>query len=243
MTSILWTSYAWFFERFTRLLPYQELVDEVLGKLDPQPNQTILDAGCGPGALLSRLFATCPTVKVWAVDFSSAMIGFARRRNPWPQDWVLLQADLDQFLDGTSIQFDRIACVNVLWALPDPVKTLKRLTSHLSAHGKLVLAIPKKRFRADRIFLRHLANRKGLKRVWALLSLVWLVPGLFLNLLLVIQSFLTGKKNNERYRFYSEHIKHVCEEAGLWCEYEGPCYADQDVLIVLSQPLVEKRCG
>jgi hypothetical protein len=76
----------------------------------------------------------------------------------------------------------------------------------------------------------------GLKRVWALLSLVWLVPGIFLNFLLVLQSILKGKKKLDYNRFYSTHFKGLYERAGLACEYEGPCYADQDVLFVLSRP-------
>lgn len=241
MTSILWTSYAWFFERFTRLLPYQELLDEVIAKIAPQPNQLILDAGCGPGALEFQLLKTCPTAKVWAVDFSRAMLAIAQKRTIWPRDWEFIYADLNQFLDETSLKFDRITCVNVLWTLPDPKTTLKQLASRLSPHGKLILAIPIKRFRADRIFCCHIAKQTGLKRLRAIMSLAWLIPGILLNVLLVLQSMLKGVNKRDRYRFYSEHFQDLYEPAGLFCEYEGLSYANQDRLLVFSRRPIGKN--
>lgn len=230
MRSFLWNIYAWFFERFTRLLPYQALLDEVLSALAPQPSLSILDAGCGPGALTHRLWKACPTARVVAMDLSRAMLKRARVRLDWPENYSFQLTDLDAGLEASAQSFDRIACVNVLWALPDPGATLVRIARRLSPGGILILVTPHARFRADRIVWAHLKRSNGWARARALIELPLLGVGGLLNLLLVGTSLLASRKVNGD-RFSPAGVTKLCEAAGLAVEAIRPCYVDQAILI------------
>jgi 2-polyprenyl-3-methyl-5-hydroxy-6-metoxy-1,4-benzoquinol methylase len=230
MRSFLWNLYARFFERFTRLLPYQRLLDEVVSELSLRPSLSVLDAGCGPGALTHRLWKACPTARVVAMDLSSAMLRLARTRHAWPETFRFQLTDLDTGLDATQDSFDRIACINVLWALPAPGATLARMAARLSPGGTLILVTPRARFRADRIVWDHVAGSKGWDRLRALATLPMLAVGGLLNLLLVGTSLLSSRKRSDANRFSLAGVARLCEEAGLSVREARPCYADQAFL-------------
>jgi len=230
MRSFLWNLYARFFERFTRLLPYQSLLDEVVSELSPRPSMSILDAGCGPGALTYRLWKACPTAQVVAMDLSSAMLRLAHARLEWPETFHFRHTDLDAGLDTATQSFDRIACVNVLWALPAPGATLARMAAHLSPGGALILVTPRARFRADRIIWDHLTRSKGWDRLRAIATLPMLALGGLLNLLLVGTSLLFSQKRSDTDRFSQAGVTRLCEEAGLSVVAARPCYAHQAFL-------------
>ena len=70
-----------------------DLADAVLGWLDPQPGERILDLGCGDGALTQKLVKAGASVK--GVDKSADLLAAARR----------LGLDVDEG-DGHSLAFD-----------------------------------------------------------------------------------------------------------------------------------------
>ncbi len=100
--------------RFANRLPNQA----ILAVLDPLPEQTVLDLGCGDGTLIASL---PPSVWSIGIDRSEAMIAVARRRNGKAvrvNRCRLLTSDiLDLPLDDGSV--DRIVASNVLYFCRD----------------------------------------------------------------------------------------------------------------------------
>ena len=82
------------------------------------PHASIVDLGCGPGTVLSRLARRRPDLSLTGVDIDPAMLKIARRRLPRAR---LLQSSIDAVpLDDQSA--DLVLCSMVFHHLPSTVK-------------------------------------------------------------------------------------------------------------------------
>ncbi len=92
-----------------------------------RPGARILDAGCGPGEIASRLAEKFPEVRVTGVDLLEEHLRLARARYPQlGKRLQLLKADAFSlpFPDGT---FDLAVSRHVVQAIPDPPRALAEL--------------------------------------------------------------------------------------------------------------------
>src|SRR4051812_7426028 len=82
--------------------PMERLGREVMGRLELNGDETILDAGCGSGRLTELLLEQVPEGRVVGVDASASMIEAARNRLGGEVD--LRVADLVGLdLDGDAV--------------------------------------------------------------------------------------------------------------------------------------------
>jgi SAM-dependent methyltransferase len=236
MSHLLWNLYAVCYERIVRLLPYQEMLDEVASALEVAPGMRVLEAGCGTGALAERLARACPQIDYAGVDMSEAMLARARRRRAWPPTFAFTAGNLDDFLTGRVDRYDRIASVNVIWTLPDPRNTLARMTAGLRPGGRMVHATPRFAFRAWVVVWRDLRGQKGWRRLRALLGLPVLLCAGLLNLLLVLQSALAARAPRAGQRWHEDGLVALVRDAGARPQVVRPCYAGQALLLVADRP-------
>jgi SAM-dependent methyltransferase len=92
-----------------------------------RPGSQVLDVGCGPGEIASRLAEKFPGARLTGVDLIEDHLRLARRRYPHLEDRLqLLLADAFAlpFEDGT---FDLTVCRHVVQAIPDPPRALGEL--------------------------------------------------------------------------------------------------------------------
>jgi 2-polyprenyl-3-methyl-5-hydroxy-6-metoxy-1,4-benzoquinol methylase len=236
MTKLLWNAYAQCYERITRLLPYQEMLDEVVAGLPVAPGMRVLDAGCGTGVLGERLAAACPDIEYLGVDLSPAMLARARRRCPWPPSFTFVEANLDDVLVQGGPGYDRIVTVNVLWTLPDPAATLARMAASLAPGGRMLHTTPRLAFHPHVVVWQHLRRQRGCALVRALLGLpILLVAGL-LNLILVVQSAFLARGSGAKRRWHEDGLVVMLREAGLVPAVPRPCYAGQGLLLEAARP-------
>lgn len=129
--------------RRTRLLP---LVDDVLGGaicwLPPVPGGTLLDVGCGNGALIARLRALGWRVCGVEPDPAAATIA----RDTHGLDVV---GSLDALGDRS---FDAITMHHVIEHVPDPPATIRQIVRHLAPGGRLVMVTPNIESLGSRLF-------------------------------------------------------------------------------------------
>ena len=235
MAPLLWNLYARCYDSITALLPYQELLDDVMAAIKLAPGVRILDVGCGTGALAERIVAQHPDVELVAVDMTKAMLARARARRSWPSSVRFVEGAIDDVLAREAKPFDRIVSVNVLWTLPDPQRTLAAMAARLSVGGSMVHTTPSWRFRAHAIVWRHL---QGLIRGkgWPLLfGLPMLTVAGLLNLVLVVQSMLHARGSGARKRWHAEGLAELLRAAGAPVREQRPCYAGQNVLLICQR--------
>ncbi len=97
---------------------------------------TVLDVGCGTGALLQVLAETVPDVELVGLDLSGRMLDIARRRVSPPV--TLVRGDV-QHLPFVPRSFDRVVSVSALHFWPDPARALRELVRVLADDGELVI--------------------------------------------------------------------------------------------------------
>ena len=106
----------------------------LLSALPPTPAR-VADLGCGTGTL--SLLLAGEGYAVDGVDFSPEMIRLARQKAADGQvTFTEGDADDPPFEPGA---YDVVLCRHVLWAMPDPVATLRRWIRLLAPGGRLVL--------------------------------------------------------------------------------------------------------
>jgi SAM-dependent methyltransferase len=235
MPHLLWNLYARCYDRITGLFPYQEMLDEVVAALDVRPGMRVLDAGCGTGALAERLAVRHPDIELVAADLSSSMLKRARARRTWPASFTFVEDNIDDVLANDERGFDGIASVNVIWTLPDPQRTLARMTARLRDGGRMVHTTPSWRFRAHAIIWQHLRGHHGWARLRALGGLPVLALAGLLNLVLVVRSMLFARAPGARKRWHADGLAELLRSAGAPPKTTRPCYAGQNLLLVCEK--------
>ncbi len=108
----------------------------MLAGLDLRGDETVLDAGCGPGRLTALLAEAVPVGRVLAVDVSDEMLAHARARLAPYQRSSLLQADLAALPLAGAV--DVIFSNAVFHWLPDHDRLFRSLASGLKPRGRLI---------------------------------------------------------------------------------------------------------
>jgi ubiquinone/menaquinone biosynthesis C-methylase UbiE len=142
-SSWFWDCYAHCYDGLLSTIPYQRLLDRVVAGI-PAGAHTLLDAGCGTGNLLQAIQRRHPTLALHGLDFSEAML---RRANAKLSEAVLTAHDLNATLPYADGAFDVVTCINVLYAVASPERTVAELRRVLKRGGTLVVSGPQSRAR------------------------------------------------------------------------------------------------
>lgn len=241
MPGLLWNLYARCYDTIAGLAPYQDMLDEVVQGLELAPGMRVLDAGCGTGALAERVALVRPDVEWVGIDLSPTMLEIAKAKRRWPHGFSFSQANIDDYLSSDTRGFDRIASVNVIWTLPDPVATFGRMTKALRPDGGMVHTTPRLRFAAQRIAWNHIVRQRGWARLRAILSLPLLGLAGLLNLVLVAQSVFRRSARDVAKRWDAKGLEELLRTSGAIVSVSRPCYAGQAHLLVCAKDPVSSR--
>jgi len=97
----------------------------------------IIDIGCGPGNSAQILAQRWPDSMITGIDNSPAMIEKAKKDYP-NQNWILLDAEKDEFPDTYDIIFSN---ATIQW-IPNHTELLKKLSDILNKKGLIAIQIP-----------------------------------------------------------------------------------------------------
>ncbi|MDD4335470.1 MAG: class I SAM-dependent methyltransferase [Desulfotomaculaceae bacterium] len=143
------------------------MYEEVMRRIKAQPFQSILDIGCGTGAILSRALSEFAGIQACGIDLSRKMIEKAAEvLGPGVQ---LVVGDSDD-LPWPHNFFDLVVCNSSFHHFPEPVKVLNEINRVLKPGGRIIIAEPwwsrPKRFFIN-MFLNSPFNYLGDVRIYS----------------------------------------------------------------------------
>ena len=124
------TTHWWFLARREILI---DIIRQWIQKNKPDESLTILDYGCGTGALTQAL---TPFGQVSGVDFSPVSIAFCQERGMENVRQIASAAELP------AETYDIIGSFDVLEHIKEDIETLTDLKRALKPDGLLILAVP-----------------------------------------------------------------------------------------------------
>ena len=113
------------------------LAPDVLAEVEGLRPESLLDVGCGTGALLEAFAAACPGTKLYGIDLSPQMIAVAQRR--LGQTAVVTVADAET-LPLPDDAADTVTCDDTIHHYPNPAAAQRELRRVMRPGGSLILA-------------------------------------------------------------------------------------------------------
>lgn len=111
-------------------------LEQTLIRLELRSGESILDVGCGTGALLSMLSASASGVNLSGVDPVSEMLDIARQKLG---SAAVLKQGFAENLPFTSQKFDLVISTNAFHYFRNPVRALEEMGRVLSEGGRIVI--------------------------------------------------------------------------------------------------------
>ncbi len=140
------------------LAPHHIEIAELAGKYAPDA-ESVLDAGCGLGEILSEIRKRKPSIKLYAADIDENVLAITKERVDVEKSYKIDSVD-DLF--EMDLAFDVIVMSHVLEHTLRPLDVVKGLVRMLKPNGILILAVPNPARLGvffGNIFRIHYANR------------------------------------------------------------------------------------
>lgn len=151
-----WSFYSYCYDAICSLVPYQDMMKDIVAAMQLNPGMKILDAGCGTGNLEREIFSQGVPVKITALDFSDSMLLRAQKKNL--HGVKFLKLDLGKKLPFDDCEFDIVVSNNVIYALSNAQPTLAEFRRVTKPDGKILISDPKPSFKNSKIMEAHLCK-------------------------------------------------------------------------------------
>jgi ubiquinone/menaquinone biosynthesis C-methylase UbiE len=124
-------------------------IEYALSSTELEPNELILDLGCGTGFLFQHINKTSRLLV--GLDISSKALREAKNRTKNMPNIVLVRADADNTPFPDSI-FDRVFAITLLQNMPDPMKTISEMRRIGKPQAIFAITGLKKKFTQESFF-------------------------------------------------------------------------------------------
>jgi cyclopropane-fatty-acyl-phospholipid synthase len=129
----------------TLLQAQQDMLDDLIEKVDIQDGDEILDIGCGWGCAANYLLAKFPNAKVTGLNLSREQCNYIRQKMREPESYLssarftLCEVDFNEVT--FEKKFDKIITLGVFEHIGNLTRSLQKLASFLKADGKAFIHI------------------------------------------------------------------------------------------------------
>jgi len=239
-SSRFWNIYATVYDSISSLLPYQQVLDDIINKIkeNNQTNIKLLDAGCGTGNFEKKYIDRCNgNDSIFAIDNSTTMLRRANRKLKISPCVNFKRVNLNDHLDFNTEQFNVIVSNNVLYDIDNPLSFLNECKKVLTTNGIIVLSTPHDENKVLPVLIEHfkiINEKKLIKKIILylnfLLNAIPLLIVSFMNLYITI-----GSVTNKHKFFKKTEITELFNLAGFNIVDISRVYADQNWLIVAKK--------
>lgn len=117
---------------------FRQTNSKIASILNPKPNSSLLDVGCGTGILISKLLSRNKYMRIYGLDITPKMVEVAKskfKNNPHVK--ITLGSAIHMpYQDNT---FDYVTCASSLHHHPNPLQSVKEMVRVLKPGGKLLI--------------------------------------------------------------------------------------------------------
>lgn len=224
-----WNKYHQLYYKFLQIsLTYLNLYRDVYLELQPNINEKILDAGCGPGFFSKKLLdAGC---EVYSLDISKTALEHLKKISSKSK---IFEHDLSKKLPFENSFFDKIISINTLYTLSNEKieNVLKEFKRVLKAGGTLVIVDPEKSFSNMKIFFSDVFLYY--KQYGIIKTLIFFLrkSPLYFGLL-IFNIIIDIKAITKKYHFQTEEsYKQFVKNSGYLLKNVHKVYAQQCIMI------------
>ena len=240
--TLFWHLYAQVYDGIRFAMPYRKLLLDTLAEMELKSEHRVLDAGCGTGNFEKFLAEkNAPKAQIHAIDFSSAMLTRAKKKCAGFPHVGFDFADLNQELNFPDESFDRVICLNALYAVDNPRFTLEEFFRVLKPGGMIVIANPRPSAKFGPLIKDHF---KRIRNIWGLRRQMF---ALFKSILMlgttgiapVILNVFVIKRRGERGKYHflpKSKILEIFEQSDLGNVDVSAAYANQNWLTTATKP-------
>jgi ubiquinone/menaquinone biosynthesis C-methylase UbiE len=157
----LWRTYAQVYDEVLRVIPYRNLLLDLVEVAEIKSGMRLLDAGSGTSNLLWALNQQDISCQVTGIDSSREMLAKAtpKLKNYFaPVDLIL--ADLNEPLitwgNANGVKFNRIIFNNSLWVLDDPMDVLRKMCAIADDGALITVSTPRPNPNVNELLDEHL---------------------------------------------------------------------------------------
>ena len=202
-----WNKYFKVYDVLNLVIPYQDLLKEIVREADIKKGDLVLDAGIGTGNLVPLLEKQ--GVRIIGLDFSQEALNICKKKNPNIQ--VILH-DLTQKLPFSDNYFDKIISNNAVYNIPRKkrLETIIELKRVLRPGGKIVLSNLHREFKPIKIYLATI--KENLKRFGFLKTLKLVIKMAMPTIKMFYYNFFIQKE----YKFSKQNLFNINEQKELF---------------------------
>ena len=201
-----WKKYFTTYDVLNLVIPYQELLDELIKNLDVKSDELILDAGSGTGNLTIKLERI--EAKVIALDYSKEGLESHKAKD---ENANTIQHDLSRPLPFTDSYFDKIVSNNTIYTISPEKRPaiFKEFYRVLKPGGKIVIANVHTGFKPFEIY------KEGIKKMIHKQGVLYTIFTVLKMIVPTIKIFYFNSKIKKEHKVGDYHFMKENEQQDL----------------------------
>ena len=115
-------------------ITFQQTNSHIVKLLNPKPDSSLLDVGCGSGILIQKLLSLNRNMKLYGLDITPKMVEVAKRKSE-NESSVEIALGSAIKMPYKNNSFDYVTCASSFHHHPDPLQSVKEMVRVLKAWG------------------------------------------------------------------------------------------------------------
>ncbi len=220
-----WRKYFKVYDTLNLLIPYRDLLNNVVKELEIRKGEKIFEGGCGTGNLLLKIKKK--GADVIGLDFSKEALDILKKKD---NEANVILGDLSKRIPFKDDYFDKVVLNNVLYLFPKnkQVGIIKELKRIIKPGGEIVIANPRKGWSPLKIYKRGIKD--NLKEEGVIKTIIKIAKMILPTIRIMYYNFFIKKGSN--YYFPSpKEQKDILKEGGFMNISETKfAYAGQGII-------------